>query len=60
MKVKALKSFACIEATLSLGQEADLSEEVVKDLLACGYVESLEEKTKKSTRKKAVDKDESK
>lgn len=56
MKVKALIGFATVEATLSPGQEANLSDEVAKDLIACGYVESLEEKP---TRKKAVKKDES-
>lgn len=56
MKVKAIISFASVEATLSPGQEANLSDEVAKDLIACGYVESLEEKP---ARKKAVKKDES-
>ena len=45
MKVRALIGFASKEATLSAGQEADLSEGTANDLLACGYVESLEEKT---------------
>lgn len=57
MKVKALISFASVEATLSPEQEANLSNDVAKDLIACGYVESLDEKP---TRKKAVKKDESK
>lgn len=57
MKVKALICFASTEATLSTGQEANISDEVAKDLIDCGYVESLEEKP---TRKKAVNKDESK
>lgn len=57
MKVKALICFASTEATLSTGQEANISDEVAKDLIDCGYVESLEEKP---TRKKAVKKDESK
>lgn len=56
MKVRALISFASVEATLSPGQEANLSDEVAKDLIACGYAESLEGKP---TRKKAVKKDES-
>ncbi|MBE6021673.1 MAG: hypothetical protein E7231_00405 [Cellulosilyticum sp.] len=59
MKVRALIGFACIEATLSQGQETNLSDEVAKDLITCGYVESLEE-VKKTTKKKVVKKDESK
>ena len=59
MKIRALISFATIEATLSQGQEADISYEVAKDLVACGYAESLEE-VKKTTKKKVVKSDESK
>ena len=46
------------EATLSTGQEADLSEKVAKDLLKCGYVEKIEptvlKKVKPSTKKVVV------
>lgn len=59
MKIKALIGFATIEATLSQGQIADISEEVAKDLVACGYAESLEE-VKNATKKKAVKSSESK
>lgn len=47
MKVRAIKSFASAEATLSPGQEAEMSDGVVKDLVACGYVELLEERPAK-------------
>lgn len=56
MKVRALISFASLEATLSPGQEAELSDKVANDLIACGYAESLE----KTTKKRVVKKDESK
>ena len=58
MKVRALISFASTEATIAPGQEAEISNEVAKDLIACGYVEEVKEV--KPTKKKAVKKDESK
>ena len=51
MKIRALVGFAAVEATLSPGQEANVSDEVAKDLIACKYAEPVEEK--KSTKKKA-------
>lgn len=58
MKVRALIGFASLEATLSTGQEADLSAKVAKDLLKCGYVEEIEptviKKVKPSTKKVVV------
>lgn len=56
MKVRALISFASLEATLSPGQEAEISDKVANDLITFGYVESLE----KTTKKKVVKEDESK
>ena len=58
MKIRALVSFAAIEATLSPGQEANVSDEVAKDLIACNYAEPVEDK--KTTKKKVVKDDESK
>ena len=58
MKVRALIGFASLEATLSTGKEADLSEKVAKDLLKCGYVEEIEstvsKKAKPSSKKVVV------
>ncbi len=56
MKVRALINFASIEATLTAGQQADISDEVANDLITCGYVEAVEEK--KIPKKKVVKKDE--
>ncbi len=57
MKVRALISFASTEVTLAPGQEAEISNEVAKDLIACGYVEVIEKKT---TKTKVVKENESK
>lgn len=56
MLVKALVSFSGV-ISMGLGEERDIKDKaIVKDLLACGYVEQVEkEQPVKKTAKKAGD-----
>lgn len=46
MKVKALVSFACAECSAYVGEVIDLKNDLVKELLKCGYVEKITTKKK--------------
>lgn len=46
MKVKALVSFACAECSAYVGEVVDLKNDLVKELLKCGYVEKITTKKK--------------
>lgn len=55
MKVKALKTF-CGVITMYKGEERDcVDSPVLRDLLKCGYVEKVQEKTNKKQQYKKGD-----